>query len=468
MLAILSVGFVLWCADYQWDSFLSIVAVTHLLGYVVGLQIALILKSKENGIEAGLWQYVNLSLIAVSVAMVGLAVGTILSKNFLARYDTGRKKNQSKLVSPIWLNGILVASIFIGVILNYKIGAYFHSGVCGSVFEVNNSYRYGLVGYLQYISYAGIVLQLHRYFLSKKNIDLYIALTFILIAYTATVPSGSRANSIAVLLIAFIYYLSNESSLKKKYFVSGVIVSIVILTTVLGKYYRNNCELTSNLLSKNIQSSAIGINAHSSLETKNSKSHSNLDTEDAKLEKLQHKQADRIEVLLSIVARRLEDGIGVGYLIGNIPKNYPFTGFENFEIFPAFVVPTLLKTRGIQDISKYNYATEDMLYKYEFRTDIGGSSPIMLIGEMYERFSWVGIFFGFLMFGFILKIFDFLVKRKTIFYQVLWALMVYGIVFSYSYSFLPIFILFSKQLGFFILFSFLIKKICDHFGVIRR
>lgn len=451
IMAFLSVGLVFWSTNYKWSAFASIVAATHLLAYVVGLQVALALKSKANGIEANLWQYVNLSLLAITVAMVGLAAGVSICNYLLSHLNTCKQRAQVRQFTPIWLNSLLAGCVIIGTFLNYKIGAYFHSGVCGSVPEIQNSYKYGIIGYLQYFSYAGVVLQLHRYLITNKNIDLYIGAALTCLIYIAMVPSGSRSNSIVALAIVFIYYIANEPSSKRKNFFSGLIICLVLATIILGKYYRNNCDLTEKFINNSAQTKII--------ETR-TKALNQVDTEDAKLNNLSSNEADTFEILLSIIARRLSDGIGVGYLIGNIPNNFPFTGMKNLDEFPNFLIPTLL--RANQNTSSFNYATENMLYRYKFREDIGGSSPIMLAGELYERFSWCGIFLGFVIFGIILNLFDSLIAKKTIFSQVLWALMAYGVIFSYTYSLLPLFILFTKQLFFFLVFAFCIKKIANY------
>jgi len=101
---------------------------------------------------------------------------------------------------------------------------------------------------------------------------------------------------------------------------------------------------------------------------------------------------------------------------------------------------------------------------YQFRTDIGGSSPMMLIGEFYVRFGWLGIFFGMLALGVLLIRLDAIVLGHTIFAHIMWALLFHGVLNLYTYSMLKVFVLGTRQLAIFMAIYFVINYLISHFG----
>ena len=449
-LGMLAIGLVLLSVEYCWDSFIAVVALTHLVAYVVGIQFALLLNSRVNGIEANLWPVVNLSLMALVVGMLGMFVGVLFGVFLFKKISPHTNfVNKSQVNSPVWLNVALVASILIGSILSFNLKSYFHSGVCGAHVNLENSYAYGAIGYLSYLAYVGVILQINRYITLRSTRELLIAVALLLFSFAVMLPSGSRSNTIIILVITFIFYISNEPSNKRKSVGAFLLATLICFSILLGKYYRNNCNLTKNIVAV---FEVIPDNPEI-------KKNFNVDSEDRKLEKLVENNANRLEIILSIFARRLSDGIGTGYLISVIPKDFPHMGTEGLDGFPKFMLPTFM--RGGGGMGEYNYAADAMLHKYKFREDIGGSSPIMLAGELYERFSWFGIFLGFMVLGVVLRFFDLAIKSKSVFSRALWGLMIYGVFYLYSYSLLPVFILFTKQLFIFLAISFFLQKIVD-------
>jgi hypothetical protein len=95
---------------------------------------------------------------------------------------------------------------------------------------------------------------------------------------------------------------------------------------------------------------------------------------------------------------------------------------------------------------------------YGFRTETGGSSPMMLIGELYDRFDWTGIFLGMLVIGFLLARLDRVLSHGDIRSTILWVLFLQGIVNIHTYSLLKIFTLATRQAAIFIVLAILLDR----------
>lgn len=137
-----------------------------------------------------------------------------------------------------------------------------------------------------------------------------------------------------------------------------------------------------------------------------------------------------------------------------IPQDFPHRGFEDMAYFAYYLIPTSLRP----DISlDYNYDAALMMERYRFRPDIGGSSPMLAIGEWYERFGLAGIFFGLAGIGFLLRSLDLWISSRGIDGIVMWAMFFNGVLYMYTYSILKIFNLVTRQLVIFMFILWALK-----------
>ena len=83
---------------------------------------------------------------------------------------------------------------------------------------------------------------------------------------------------------------------------------------------------------------------------------------------------------------------------------------------------------------------------------------MMLIGELYDRFAWHGIFLGMLLIGFLLARLDRVLSGGDVRSTILWVLFLQGIVNIHTYSLLKIFTLATRQAAIFLVLAYLLDR----------
>ncbi|MBS4067278.1 MAG: hypothetical protein KGZ62_01610 [Sulfurimonas sp.] len=434
--SLIAAGFVLHSVHYRWTSFVTIITVCHVIAYPVGTLLVMSLSSPSLAIEPFVWTTTPLGLWGMFAGMIGLMIGILLTRLQLSHNRNLKHNIHNQLrLTPIWFNVLLMVIILPLVIFYIQTGTFYHKDVVGTeAYNFENVASFGFMGYLTYISYIGTILQLRRYMITKSKNDLLYAIICIILPIIIMIPSGSRTNTIIVVIISLLYFIEHEKSIKIKY---GVMICAVLLLTIMTLsieayrlLMRVNRETTFS--SRLVTSVQYLINNRNGDEGDKSS-----------------------EISRAILGRRLSDHHSAGYLMSVIPESFPHRGFADMDQFVFYLLPTLLRPQITLD---YNYDAILMMDTYCFRPDIGGSSPMMIIGELYERFSWPGIIIGMAFIGFLLKKYDTWIKSGSIRGVMMWVMCFYAVVNMYTYSLLKIFTFATRQFIIFIFIAYCLEK----------
>lgn len=440
--ALIAAGVVLHQVKYRWMSFVSIFTLTHVVAFPIGTLLVLSLSSPSLAIEPAVWRTTPLSLWAMVAGMAGLILGIVLAKVRLvsSSHDNYASQLHEVILTPVWFNVGLVSLIVPLVLVYINSGIYYQKDVVGvDEYSFANAASLGFTGYLAYVSYGGVVLQIRRYLRTRMKRDLHYALFCFLLPTIVMLPSGSRANTLIICAIALLYFLQMEKRVGAKYLVFGVSLLLFFFLTISIAAYRIS-ELSRGATSFS-ERMTLAFGNIGSIETSDSRAVN--------------------EIVRAQLGRRLSDNVSVGYLLDIIPETFPHRGFDGMLEFSYYLLPTAFRP----DVSlDFNYDAALMMDKYQFRSEIGGSSPMLIIGELYERFGWSGIVVGLACIGFVLARLDRWISANTVKGTLMWAMLFYGVVNMYTYSLLKIFTLLTRQVVIFLIIVYLLERILYTFS----
>jgi hypothetical protein len=434
--ALVAGGVALAAAGYRWNSFVTILVVAHVVAFPIGAWLIMSLVSPSPWIEPDIWPNTPLGMWAMVVGMLGLATGALISRLRLRTRHRGFAPD-SAITTPRLFNLALTALAIPVVAIYLSLGIYYHKDATGiDSYDFGNASTFGFVGYLLAVSYVGTVLQVRRYVITRASLDKWAAILSLVVPFLLLAPSGSRATALLGSTIAILAFLGWESRARVKWVVllAGALTFSVIVP--LMETYRLTAQSAGELsfLERTVMALRFARGATGSDE-------SDLAPDLAR----------------GMLGRRLSDHHSVGYIIEMVPKTIPHRGAAGMMHFPLFVVPTLIRPQTALD---YNYDAQ-VMENYGFRTEIGGSSPMMLLGELYDRFGWFGIFIGMAIIGVAMTAFDRWAARGGIRETVLWVLFAQGIVNVHTYSLLKDFTLVTRQAAIFLVLAIAIERIVN-------
>ncbi|MDD2733273.1 MAG: hypothetical protein PHF56_04990 [Desulfuromonadaceae bacterium] len=364
MASLIAAGLVLHSVHYQWTSFVTIFTLCHVIAYPIGTLLVLSLSSPSLAIEPAIWDTTPLGLWGMVVGMVGLMFGVLIVR--LRIVHSRKKMHKTKhpiRLTPVWFNVSLMLVVVPLVVFYIQAGTYYHKDVTGiDEYNFSNAATFGFIGYLSYISYIGTILQVRRYLYLKTKRDLIYTTVCIVIPFVVMLPSGSRVNTLLVLVIALLYFLEHERLAKIKYSVlfSSILLLAVLTMSIEAYRIAASLNLDSTFISR------IASSAQFLLSPEN--------------DRIEYEKTS--EISRAIIGRRLSDHHSVGYLMSVIPENFPHRGFTDMEQFAFYLLPTMVRPQISLD---YNYDAALLMDTYSFRPNIGGSSPMLVVGELYER-----------------------------------------------------------------------------------
>lgn len=436
-------GIALHSCRYKWTSFVTIFVIGHVLQFSIATILVMSLEHPSLAIEPDIWETTHLGLWAMSLGMVGVACGV-----FLSRLNIFYKKiapADKIIITPFNYNLFLTSLIVIVVIINIKFNIYYHKDVAGiEAYDFSAASSLGFVGYLTYIAYFGVILQMNNLIANESRLELIKLLLVVLIPTISLMPSGSRSAAMIFPILAAIFFLEYHKSIITKYIVIICMVTLLSLTTMIMGSYRvlASTDTTDSFIAR---TKLVIVNT---LKIKFG-TDSNEERVGSELAKIS-------------IARRLSDVQSVSHLIKNVPDFFDHRGFDDIILFPVFILPTLIRP----DVGlELNYDANLMMDKYSFRPDIGGSSPMMAIGEAYERFGWFGIFFCMLIYGLILSELDKYLCGRSFYKMALWSFSFYTLLNLHAMSMLKFFIFMTKQMLIFLIMIQILVWIYDkHFN----
>lgn len=426
-------GIALTAAGYSWISPCSIFIAGHVAQYPLAAHIILTLKEPDLAVEPEIWTVTPDAMIMCSVAMLSFGIGIYIVR-FFSRQAEAQSKRSFRWVTSREQNLIITCAIIPVVIIYLFSGIYYHKNVEAN-YDVEASKTLGFLGYMFYLSLAGPILQLRRYFHTHSSADLKYTGWLAFIFLVAVAPSGGRRQTMLLLVLMLFYFLHWEKNNRKKLWVLFAGSCVLLAMLPLLETYRS---------SQKIQDASIFDRTFSLFE--------NLVTLDF------GEQEDTGDSIFWIsLGRRLSDYTSPGYIYKMVPDTYPYRGFADAVEWPVFLIPTLIRP---ETTLSFTYDV-DIMDQYFFRPVevIGGSSPLMYVGDLYSRFGWMAVVCGMITTGMILAVLNNYLRRDAFIPLLTWAMMGDYLTSMHAMTLLKFFTMLTRHFCIYLLIAYIVQKI---------
>ena len=400
-------------------SLVFLVGLTHLIFYPLAAFLNLLLDTPA--VRPDLWDSVDLAMAGGAIGCLSLAFGSCLS-----RFVPARRTEFPDFTPPRVTGLISIAIQIIVASLLFALGLYYHSSVTGEYAFHNIHYVNALV-IISWAGHAGLFLQVYRYSKTGKTYDALLATGVIIFTIALFAPSGSRTQTFQFLPLLAFLFLTIEKRILVKYAILGIVVVMGLLLTVGMGIYRDLSGL--GILSEKEGIAPIFDMFRSGMES--------LDESEA------------------LVVQRLSDFVATGRIIDYTPGAIPCRGFKDVGdwwqmLLPGVFRPDIeLAMDGARETVKYGVSTST-----EF-----GSSPVMIIGDLYGRGGWFALVLGMGMIGFALGTLDrrilFRTSPFTVIFFALFGRHIFSLV---SSSTLNVFVMLTRELVLMLLLTYALNR----------
>ena len=416
---------VLASAGFRPFSFVFIVGLTHLIFYPLAGFLNLLLENPA--VRADLWDSVEQAMVGAAIGCFALAVGSWLSRCV----PEGKKDLPDFVISrTIILFSIAIQSIVAFLLLS--LGLYYHSSVRVDYAFQNIQYANALV-FASWVGHAALFLQVYRYYKTGKIIDVLLATGGVIFAIALFSPSGSRTLAFQFVPLLALMFLSLEKRSIVKYAVLGIMI-------VFGLFLAVGIGMYRDLVGLGILSEKEGISPTvGAIRT----GMENLDESEA------------------LVVQRMSDFVATGRIIDYTPEIIPYRGFGDIVDWWQMFLPGALRP----DIDlAMDSARETVKYGVAFSTDYG-SSPVMIIGDLFGRGGWFSLVVGMTVLGFVLGVMDQQILSQlspfTVIFFVLFGRHILSLV---SSSTLNIFVVLTRELILMYVISYVLARVVAFLG----
>jgi hypothetical protein len=360
-------------AGYKLTSFVSMTAIYHLIIYPLAALGNLLMP--EPLVRPDLWIDTHLAMQGCAVGILGLALGAWIANLSLGPQKVHAHGRCLTAQTSPRIN-ILISLLIVPVaLIQVQIGLYYHSAIFESTIEAQGWLN--LLAIIQYIAYSGIFLQVYRYTRTHSNQDAFGACGLCLMCILTFLPSGSRWSAFGFLPILLLAFCEWEPNTRKKIAVTGGSILVMLALTAGISNYRAIRGLEKVDL-EGKYAFALGSTLNPG--------------------------ASRDDIFGTIIGR-LSDYVAAGRIIDFTPEPVDFRGAESIGDIWQIYVPGFLNILPDR-INLLDSAELCDRYGITKTYKGGGSSPCMIIGDLFSRWGWPGIFLGMLVIGFVLRQFD--------------------------------------------------------------
>ena len=387
--ASIACGIALWSAGYKPLSFVSICVLVHAASYPIACFLNLV-EASPAVYEYDLWNATPYAMWACSVGMLGLGAGAKLyfhRKRHNCKISFYEKASKIpfliKNISPR-INLLLTLVILPPVLFKLANSFYFHCQVTGiDAFNFIGAKQYAYIGYLELISLSGVFFQIIRYTQTHTKRDGIWAIFLFLIAILFVILSGSRDQVVKIFTLSILAFLAYENSpkLKRNVVVCGIL-SILILTVAMQIYRYSSFEMEKSTI---FERANVLFKATTSNSPK----------------ELLFSSGSR-----AVIARRFADYVATGWFIENVPRNAPFRYFENIQYWPSLAIISFIRPDVPENVLQESAFLASSSSRYGWMDSEKASAPAMILGDLYTRFGWFGIFIGMIVLGVLLRRLD--------------------------------------------------------------
>lgn len=388
LLAALACGIPLAATNYDPLSFVSIWALIHVLYFPCAVWLNL-LTSRPGVWEIYLWEATPAAMLVMSLSMAGLAMGSKITDRLWPSNHKTLGSNQPKAVraereilavSPLRIL-FLVSLVIPLALFQLATGTYYQILAAGALgWSEENALSFGYLGYLGYVASAGVFLQLRRYYISRSRSDLLFAIIAVLLPVLVFLPCGSRDKMLRlsmypllVAMMAFQRRFSKKLVLSLAGVLLGILFSLLAVESYRGtiEYQLGKPELT---MTERLEIMLNGARKSITL------------------------IRDNFDFTIQLYGRRFADYLIVGRITDVFPATYKYRGLEDLEYWPVYILPNPLRPSASFD-ARDSASLSEQVKTGRYR----GSSPAMIIGDLYSRFSWPGVLIGMVLIGCILR-----------------------------------------------------------------
>jgi hypothetical protein len=341
-------------------------------------------------------------------------------------------KGFSKFIIP---QSIIVFSIVIQSIVFFlllSMGLYYHSSI-NEEYALQNIVYLNSLNIAAWVGHAALFLQVYRFYQTGKIMDVMLAVGGVIFSIVLFVPSGSRGQAFQFIPLLALMFLTLENKYIVKCVAIGLMVVFGLLLTMGMGTYRD--FVGQGILSEKegivpiIEATRIGMET-----------------------------LDKSKIL---IVHRLSDFVATGRIIDYSPDIIPFRGFGDiidwWQMFlPGAIRPDFeLAMDGARETVRY-----DVAYSTQF-----GSSPVMIVGDLYGRGGWSIVVIGMVGIGFILGVLDrqflFQMSPFAVIFFVLYGRHILSVA---SSSLLNVFIIFTRELILMYVISYVLTEIVSYLG----
>lgn len=287
-----------------------------------------------------------------------------------------------------------------------------------------------ILGLATAMSHAGIFLLLFRYKVTGAKHDLILCLLLSALTVSLLIPTGWRGTALSFIPWLFLLYAIGKRDKKK----------VLVILTVL--------VFTLSALSAAVQSFRdVGDQSGKPILARLG------EITDALVEP---SAASSIQVsTFEMMAGRLAEYQVPGRIIEYSPEVIPYRGAEGLENIPLMFVPKIIFTDRMPFLD-FAIISE----RYGVGKVWGGSSPVMIIGDLFSRWGWAGLILGMGVLGFVLTWLDKLVltewNTQSILFFALFCERIYKIA---NMSLFDLIVFLSRELALAWILSIVISKI---------
>ncbi|MBI5249952.1 MAG: O-antigen polysaccharide polymerase Wzy [Desulfomonile tiedjei] len=352
-------------------SFVSVAALSHLVFYPVAATLNLMLE--QPAVRSDLWASTPLAMWACALGCFAMAIGATL-RHMAPRRNSSRTPSAKHFIIKaeanlcIWAAGLAPA-----VLLQLTLGLYdarFVEDVLGLI-EKTQHYN-NVIAYLMRIAQVGMLLQLYRAMNTRSTRDFIVFFGMAAVFVLAFLPTGSRGLAYGWVPWFFVFYLTLERKSPRAASVLVVLLAVFSILTVVAGYYRIGDQYGKQLADRYQSMAEIAAN--------------------------QSPTFDESKYLEPIV-ERLSDYTNTGRIIDYTPGTTPFRGAHGLDQLWIMAIPKIFirerATLASLDASMDDYGvTEAYLGR--------GSSPCMIIGDLFSRWGWAGVIVGMFLIGVVL------------------------------------------------------------------
>lgn len=408
LLTLLATFVVIQSVKFNMTSFVSIFALSVVLYFPVAALANLALPFPA--IDDDLWLTADLAQMGAAAGIASLVIGLFCYKKLVTTSKISRLRSQEsmlpfidalKVPSP-WMNGMLVSLIVLVAFIKLGLGTYFHGSA--GVYRFDNAGYNNALRWLIEVGHIGLYFQMVRFIMSESRRDFFLFFAFLVVAVGINLPSGGRTGAIGFLPLLVLAYWHFERKPAKRALFGAVMFALIISVIVAGQLFRGaNATGGSKTMGQAFSTYANTVSAQQSV-------------------------ADGDGSLVNFVAR-LSDFRAVGRVIDWTPRLIPYRGLEWVDTWWQIGVPGFLRPKN--DLINFQDGAAVVV---QYGIYGGGSSPVMLFGDLYSRAGWLGIVIVLFVFGMLLRKLDFAFRNESanfrLSFWVLFSPLVYNMVTS--------------------------------------